>query len=219
MRPTLPGVPSGGAAMRRRVWTQEAALEALRRFVDLHPGKLPCSDNAYRAVRAGNHEYPGACVVLRFWGSIGRAFLAAGAAPRRVSLRNVEWTADEDSLLLELSGLAPMTRVAKRLGRSAPACRNRLNRIHGLYARDAQGYMTAADVAREYNCPHSRVTTLIERGVLPATFCDFDTRWQIDPEDALRLKDVLSAPKRTHKGYPPEMGDYRHRYGITSARR
>jgi hypothetical protein len=201
--------------MRKRYWSEEAALAGLRDFIASTQGKLPPNDEEYRTTRAGNDDWPGANVVLRYWGSMARGFLAAGAPLRRVSLLNVDWTPEEDNTLLELSGTVPMHRVAARLGRTPGACRTRLKQIHGLRAREAQGYLSASEVAREYGAPVSRVKRLVREGTLPATFCSFDTRWQIDPEDAERLRPILTAPKKTHKGYPPDVGDYRVRYGLS----
>jgi hypothetical protein len=199
---------------RQTYWTKERVLEGVRLFVRATDGPLPKSDSTYRAARAGNTEYPSPYLLLKYWHSVGRAFLEAGADPRRVSLRNVKWTPEDDDVLLEMAGTISLRRLGRKLCRPQYGLRARLNEIHGLQARNAQGFLSASEVAREYQCPVTRVKRLIRSGQLPARFDSLHNQYLVDPADLAKVKAVLVAPKVTHKSYAPDVGDYYHRYNI-----
>lgn len=184
----------------------------------MHPrGQLPCSDSAYSARKKGNPSWPPASRVLEEFGSMARAWIAVGASRMRVSLKNVDWTSEEDDFLLENAGRLSLQQIAGRLGRSYPAVRARLSKTHGKRARDVQCYLSAQRVARRYMSPLSRVFQFIETGKLPAT--KRLGNWQIDLRDAEKIRAALQAPRRTHKTWPIDVGDYAQRYGLRRRRR
>lgn len=148
---------------------------------------------------------------------MARAWLAVGASSLRVSMHNIDWTEDEDDVLLENAGRISLISIARRLNRSYGSVRARLNRTHGKKARDVQCYYSARQLAAKYSAPLSRVFRLIETGVLPAK--KRLGRWQVDLRDAEKIRAVLSAPKtHSYQGSPPDVGDYERRYGIRRRR-
>lgn len=212
--PAFGQAPTGN----RRWWTSERIRAGLTDYVALHPrGQLPCSDSAYAARKKGNPSWPPASRVLEEFGSMARAWLAVGASRMRISMKNVDWTVDEDDFLLENAGRLSLRQIGDRLGRSYPATRARLSKTHGKRARDVQCYLSAQQVARRYTASLSRVMRLIESGALPAT--KRLGNWRIDLRDAEKLRAELTAPRRTHKTWPVDIGDYSQRYGLRRRRR
>jgi len=128
------------------------------------------------------------------------------------------WTEEEDALLLDHLGPGMLRFVSSVLGRSEIAVWQRLYYTHKAPARDADGYLSLSAVAREYDCPRWRVMRLVREGCLPAKRGNGSRYWRIDPVDAERVQALLSAPKRTHRDAPPDVGDWAKRYGYTYRR-
>lgn len=206
--------PAFGAAPTGNVlyWTRERVLLGLRDFMAVHPkGQLPCSDDLYNALKKGNPSWPRASRVLEEFGSMARGWLAAGAPPARITLHNIDWNADEDEYLLENAGRMSLAAIARRLHRSYGSVRSRLNRTHGKRAREVQCYLSAAQVAAQFNVPYHRVQELCRTGRLKAK--KRLGTWQIDARDCVGHAQ-LNAPKRTYRKIAPDVGDYYRRYGI-----
>lgn len=199
------------------IWTPERIEAALRAYVRRSSGMLPSGSDEYNALKKGDPSLPVAVTVVKRYGGISRAWLAVGAPKARVSFLGDAWTDEEVEYLLEHAGSQTLRQIEKRLHRSWSACKRKLYDL-GIRARDAQGYMSASQVAAEYSCPQGRVIRLIERGVLKAHRPAGKTNlWAIDPADAKAIEAQLRAPKRTHRpenGYRTDIGDYRAHYGI-----
>ena len=103
--------------------------------------------------------------------------------------------------------------ASSRLGRTPEAIRMRLRVLGQRRATD--GMMTACEVARLYRCPRYRVENLVRIGTLPSQSIAGSRYYRIDPADCERIKAQLTAPKRTYKDTPPDMGDWRQRYGYS----
>lgn len=199
------------------IWTPERIEAALRAHVRRSSGMLPSGSGEYNALKKGDPSLPVAVTVVERYGGISRAWLAAGAPKSRVKFLGDAWTDEEVEYLVEHAGSQTLRQIEKRLHRSWSACKRKLYDL-GIRARDAQGYMSAQQVAAEYDCPVKRVLALIAKGELRAHHPAGKTNiWAIDPSDAKAIEARLRAPKRTHRtenGYRTDIGDYRTHYGI-----
>ena len=201
-------VPGGG-----RYWTAERIDEGLRDFARRHKGPLPTSDHVYNALKAGHMQWPTANAVLARHGRMADAWAAIGEPKTRYNRGWAPWSQADDDLLLERAGSMTLKLIAPRLGRSWQACRRRLYDLGAGRARDVSGYMSAMQVAAEYQCPVGRVEALIRSGELPAHKVNGGHYWRIDPDDLRAVEAKLRAPKRTHRKARLDTGDYRRHYG------
>lgn len=208
------GRPGGG-----KYWTPERVIEGLRDYARVNRGPLPTSDHDYSAAKKGHLEWPTAGEVLAQFGTMAAAWAASGAPKSRYNRGWVPWTQADDDYLLDHAGEQTLKVIARKLGRSWPACKRRLYDLGAGRARDVAGYLSAMQVAAEYGCPLARVKKLIASGELPAFRVHGGHYWRIAPEDCERLKAVLSAPKRhSYQGSAPDIGDYDRRYGYRRVR-
>lgn len=196
-------------------WTQARTLGGLRDFVARNKGILPSSSDAYSVMKRGHMEWPPAGRIFDHYDSMADAWAAAGASPRRYRRLWVDWTQDDDDLLLGMAGTMTLDLIAKRLGRSAGACKRRLYDLGAGRARDMSGHYSAAQVAELYGCPLARGNSLIKHGLLKAHKITGGHYWRIDPGDIdARVENILRAPKRTHTTVPSDTGNYERRYGL-----
>jgi hypothetical protein len=216
LAPPHPYVPAWGRCPpgKQVYWTRERVLEGLRlAAAELDP--LPTSSDVYNRLKKGRMDWPTAAKVIEHFGSMAHGWLAAGVSRRRVQLTNSRWTAEEDEYLLTVAGTVRLTDIARTLNRSYPAVRSRLGAKHGLRARQNQGYLTAAEMAKEYHCSYHRLLTLLAEGVVRGKYRQKLHRWEIDPADVSdEAIHLLREPRRTHKTMPLDVGDYYQRYGI-----
>ena len=211
--PAFGHAPTGN----QRWWTSARIRAGLSDYVAMHPrGQLPRSDSAYSARKKGNPSWPPASRVLEEFGSMARAWLAVGALASRVSLHNIDWTDDEDDLLLENAGRLTLKTIAKQMHRSYGSVRARLNRSHGKRARDVQCYLSAAQVAARFKIPYHRVQDFCRTGRLPAK--KHLGNWRIDLRDAQANVELRLPKTRSYKASPPDVGDYYRRYNIRRRR-
>lgn len=167
-------------------WTRERCLAALAAYAGLPlPGPLPVGP-AYEAARLAGRTgpLPEAAVLVREFGSVERAWLAVLARKRwhRVPLLRDAWRPEEDERLLERAGFVPLARLAWELHRPPEAVRRRLREL-GADRQDLTGYLSPAEVAREYGCRPEDVLALIREGALRAVRLP-GGRHGIDPADA-----------------------------------
>lgn len=177
---------------RRRYWTRERMLVALKDFMTRHRGPLPAK-RRYDRKKRGHPEWPPADRVLEEFGSFAAAWEAVGSEDR-VCYSHLPWTEDQDDELLEHAGLMTLEQLGRRLGRTAQACSDRLQVLGTPRALDISGYLTLSQVAREYGCPESRVRKLIASGQLAAFRVRGGHHWRIDPDDAEAARELLTAP-------------------------
>lgn len=210
---------SPGYGRIEKYWTEDRIRAALVDFASKHKGPLPTSDHDYSDLKKGHMEWPTATAVLEQFGTMADAWAGIGVPKSRFNRGWVPWTQEDDDYLLDWAGSQTLKIIAKRLGRSWPACKRRLYDLGAGRARDVAGYLSAMQVAKEYNCPLSRVKKLIASGELPAHRVQGGHYWRIDPEDCEKLRAVLSAPKtRSYRTTPPSHGDYDRRYGLRRVR-
>jgi len=202
----------------RRYWTREAVLEGLRRAASEIAGPLPCGDAAYTHLKKGHMDWPPASRVLGYFHGMARAWLAVGVEPSRVTLRNLDWTEAEVTYLLEHSGDRTLKAIGRVLHRSASAVRSKLgSKGLGLKARTNQGFLSAAEIAKEYRCPYHRVRSLLAAGTMKGRYDKRRNCWRVDPAELRRpaVEAFLRAPKtRSYRTVPPDVGDYYERYGL-----
>lgn len=216
--PRWKGSPFGN----KRYWTRERVVEGLRRAAAEIRGPLPCGDSAYNRLKKGRMDWPPASRVLGYFHAMARGWLAAGARPSRVSLHNQDWTASEVEYLLEHAGTKTLKAIGRALHRPPSAVRSKLgSKGLRLKARTIQGYLSAAEIAKEYRCPYHRVRDLLISGRLKGRYDRVRNCWRVDSVDLTAdVQSLLRAPKtQSYKAVPPDMGDYYERYGIRRALR
>lgn len=199
-----------------RYWTRQRVLTALQIAAAEIECPLPCSDRRWNVIKRGRSDWPPATRVLDYFGAMARAWLAAGADRMRITLHNIGWTAEEDAYLLEHAGFDTLKSIAAALGRTYQAVRVRIgSKGFGITARANQGFLSAAEIAREYRAPYHRVRELLSAGTIRGWYDKRRNAWRVDPARLTKtIVSLLTAPKRTYKSCPPDVGDYYRRYGI-----
>lgn len=200
----------------KRYWTRERVIEGLQRAAQEIKGPLPCLDQEYSRIKKGHLDWPVSARVLFYFGAMARGWRAAGVEWERISLHNVPWVPEEDEYLKENAGTMTLEDIGRHLHRSYQSVRYRLNRCFGIKARDNEGYLSAAQMAKHFNCSCHRIRTALHDGRIRGTFDTVRNRWRVDigelNEDELA---ILNQPKlKTHRTTPPDVGDYYQRYGI-----
>jgi hypothetical protein len=199
---------------KQRFWTRERVIAALAGAMKQIKGPLPCRDDVYNQIKKGKLDWPCSRRILEYFHSMGRAWLAAGAPRRRVRLFNVDWTEEEKEYVLEHAGTYTLKRIAGHLRRTYSGIRGELRTV-GIASRHNQGFMSAAEIAKEYGCPYHRVCVMLAARVLPGRYDGKRNRWRVDPgRISPALEMLLRAPKVTHKSWPTDRGDYYKRHGL-----
>lgn len=199
---------------KKRLWTKEKVIVGLSAAARELEGPLPCLDASYSRIKKGRLDWPPAKRVLEYFGAISRGWLAVGEPMTRVSLHNVPWTEDEKEFLLNHAGRYTLERIARRLGRTYGAMRGQL-RIMRVTSRHNQGFLSAAEIAREFDSPYHRVRNMLRAGRVRGRYDKKRNRWEVDPIDITpEVIILLTAPKITHKTWPTDKGDYYSRYGL-----
>jgi len=199
---------------KKRLWTKERVIAGLVAAAGEIEGPLPCLDASYSRIKKGCLDWPPATRVLEYFGAMSRGWLAVGEPMERVSLHNVPWTEEEKAYLLEYAGNHTLKRIAQKLGRSYGAVRGQL-RITKIASRHNQGYLSAAELAKEYNCSCHRIRQALAEGKIKGGYDRLRNRWQIDLKDLTpEAQEILTRPKRTHKTCATALGDYYIRYGL-----
>lgn len=176
------GKPAGGL-----FWTRERVIDALQRYA-VENKRLPTNNHEWSQIKRGRYDLPTAEVILRDWGSMAAAWLAAGIPRRRLPLTNSRWSEDDLDFLSEHVGEMRMQDIARHLNRSYYAIKTRVgSKGLKLKARESSGFMSAHAVAREYGVRYEYVQACIRNGLLPATAFPYGRRWEIDPLDAERV--------------------------------
>jgi hypothetical protein len=196
-----------------KYWTRERVIAALKRAAAELRGPVPCSDDEWNVIKKGRMDWPPAARIYEYFGSMPRGWIAAGVKKNRISMLNQDWDEDEVSFLLDFAGTLKLEDIGKKLKRDYGAIRGQLRKI-GIKARDNQGFLSAAQVAKEYTTSYTRVCNLLNSGVLPGRYDALRNRWEVDGTKLDEFKEILTAPRRTHKTHPVDMGDYYQRYGI-----
>jgi len=200
---------------RTKWWTRERVDAALKAAMKEIRGALPCSDRSWNAFKKGRLEYPPAVRILEYHHSLARAWLATGALKRRVLLGNNDWLPGEDAFLLDHAGSKTIQEMATSLCRTYQAARRRLEVELGVTARANQGYVSAAELAKEFRCPYHRIKTAMAAGLIKGFYDEKRHRWQVDLGD-LGPKELafLKEPRKTHKNEPLDVGDYDRRNNL-----
>lgn len=199
---------------KKRFWTKERVIAGLVAAAGEIDGPLPCLDASYSRIKKGHLDWPVAARVLDYFGAMSRGWVAAGEPMARVSFHNVPWTEEERAYLLEYAGNDTLKQIAEKLYRSYGAVRGQL-RIIKIASRHNQGYLSAAELAKEYNCSCHRIRRALAEGKIKGCYDRLRNRWQVDLNDLNpEAKEILTRPKRTHKTWPTDLGDYYSRYGL-----
>ena len=199
---------------KQRFWTRERVIAALAEAMKQIEGPLPCVDQKYNKLKKGRLDWPSSSRVLFYFRSMGRAWLAAGVDPERIRLFNIPWTDEETEYLLDHAGTDTLQGIADHLRRTYGAVRGELRAI-GITSRHNQGFMSAAEIAKEYDCPYHRVCVMIRSRVLRGRYDKKRNRWRVDPGTiSPEIETMLRAPKVTHKNLPTDRGDYYRRHGL-----
>ena len=199
----------------KRFWTRERVIAALMLASREIKGPLPCCDAVYNRLKKGRLDWPTSRRILEYFGGMARAWRAVGAPMSRVTMRNLDWLPEEKEYLLDHAGVVTLEVIAKRLGRSYAAVRKELQSFH-IRARDNEGYLSAAQMAKELHCSCDRLRRFLNAGMINgATFDGIRNRWKINPLSITPdLQALLTARRKTHNTWPLDEGDYYARYGI-----
>lgn len=199
-----------------RFWTKARALTALRKYAADNPGPVPTSDHVYNALKKGRMDLPPAQRVLEYWHTMVRAWLAAGVDRSRIKFLNTRWSKAEKEFLLDHAGVYTLERIAKALGRSYGSVKSMIGaKGMKITARANQGFMSAQQIATEFNAPYSRVCDLLTAGVIKGFRHRHRRSWQVDPVDLTpAVIAEIQRPKQTHTSTPPAAEEYRKRYGL-----
>lgn len=199
---------------KKRLWTKEKVIAGLVAAASEIEGSLPCLDASYNRIKKGHLNWPTSKRVLEYFNAMARGWLAAGVPMERVSFHNVPWTEEERTFLKDHAGQYTLKRIAQRLHRSYGAMRGQL-RIMKISSRHNQGFLSAAEIAKEFDSPYNRVCRMLRAGRIIGRYDRKRNRWEVDPiaitPDVVIL---LLRPKKTHKSWPADKGDYYARYGL-----
>ncbi|MCK5235897.1 MAG: hypothetical protein KAR06_02835 [Deltaproteobacteria bacterium] len=199
---------------KKRLWTREKVLAGLAAAASQIEGPLPCLDASYSRIKKGRLDWPTASRILEYFGAISRGWLAAGVPKRRVSLHNVPWTEEEREYLFAHAGRKTLETIARRLGRSYYSMRGQL-RLIGIASRHNQGFLSAAEISKEFDCCYNRVRRMLKAGEILGRFDTERNRWEVDPLDITpEVLKMLGKPRITHKNWPADRGDYYSRHGL-----
>ena len=190
-------------ARSAEAWTQDEL-----RFVRRHKDRMSVREMARRLNRS-----PKSVTNMLSKLHLRKRRVSEGAQPTpQTGLPGNPWTQEEDDALLGSLGVG-RERSVTISHRSMRACYDRLWQLGEGRVTEQDGKLSARQVSQLYQCPDSRVERLIRTNVLTA-HKGAGGRWRIDPSDAESLAPLLTAPKRTWKASPPDMGDYWQRYGL-----
>jgi hypothetical protein len=129
-------------------------------------------------------------------------------------MNNLEWTEDEVEYLLTWAGKKKLTIIAGYLRRSYGSVRRKLYSLE-TKARDNQGFLSAAEISKEYNCSYDRVLRLLSAGRIPGIRSRIRNEWLIDPGDIDdKILEILNKPKITYRDTPLDCADYDRRHGL-----
>ena len=203
----------------KKFWTRERVDAALKTAAEELKGMLPTSDAGWNEVKKGRYDWPPAVHIYQYYHhSIARAWLTVGASLESVSFSYSKWTKKEDEYLLNNAGGQTLNEIAKHLGRTYPSCRGRL-RWFKVQSRHNLGFFSAAELAKEYQCPYHRIRDALASGVIKGCFDEKRNRWDIDLGELTPVAmAVLEHPKQTYLNHRTDLGDYYQRYGITRRR-
>jgi hypothetical protein len=197
-----------------RLWTKENVILALQKFANENKGPLPRSDHAYNKLKKGHLDWPTSHRILEYFGTMSRAWLAAGMKSERVSLNYCEWTESEILYLKENTGNLLIREMANALRRSYAAVRRELYEL-GITSRGNQGHFSAALLAKEYGYSYDRLLQFLHTGKIPANFCPKRHRWLINLDDITpEAMESLKKRRITHNTWPIDKGDYYQRHNI-----
>jgi len=198
----------------RRVWTRDRVLAALIQAAAEIQGPLPTSDDIWNRLKKGRYDLPPASRIYEFFHSFPAAWCAVGMPKKQISKRFAKWTEAEDSYLLDFAGQHTLERIARHLGRTYPAVRARL-RGYKIQSRHNQGFLSAAELAKEYNCSCHRIRVALKEGKIKGVFDKKRNRWAVDLADLTpEALIILTAPKHTHKNSETDLGNYYQRHGL-----
>jgi len=198
-----------------RFWTKEKVLERLQSAMREIQGPLPCCDSTYNKLKKGRLDWPGTSRILGYFHSMARAWMAAGAPMSRVTLHNQDWTPEEEHYLLENAGILTLPKIAAHLNRSRGACRARLSKTFEITARDNHGYLSASQLAKEFNCPCHRIRKALKAGKIKGFFDPVRNRWNVDLTSLTAgALEILTKPKDTWTNHVTDVGDYYSRHGL-----
>lgn len=199
---------------RKRFWTREKVLDALIKAAAEIRGPLPTSHKTWGIIKRGRYDLPPPTRIYEFFHSFPQAWVAAGAGDR-VSLSFAKWTEADDGYLLDYAGQYTLKLIARHLRRTCPSVRSRLGRWYKIQSRHNQGYLSAAELAKEYKCPYHRILGALRLGAIKGRFDKKRTRWNIDLIDlTAEALMILTAPKQTYKSREADLGDYYQRHGL-----
>jgi hypothetical protein len=207
-----------GSPGHGRWWTKRRTLAALKAYAKVRPDNCPSSDHEWSAIKKGIYELPPAQKVLEYFGTMARAWLAAGVPRDRVKMLATRWSEEEKKYLLERAGIDTLEAIARKLNRSYGSVKSMIGaKGMKITARANQGLWSANQLSHHYGCSYKRVLDALNAGTIPGHRHRQRQTWLVDPADLTpAIEAFLREPPKTHLdnvsvGIPPrdrKLGTY-----------
>jgi hypothetical protein len=177
---------------RRRYWTRERVIAALRSFYRIHKEAVTDHEVWGRLTRSTvsrsiyDRQFPAACTVLRHFADFYTAWEAAGVFIPARKFWSKDWSEFEDWYLIEACGLLSREQIAKDINRTPDAVHRRLYDL-GINSMTHKGW-TCNRLASTLAIPKSIPAKYRNLGLLPyvrGTKCLYH-----DPSDFLVIKEI-----------------------------
>ena len=155
---------------KKRLWTREKVTATLKVVARQLKGPLPTSDHVYNQLKGYDHlDWPPSHRILEYFGTLSRAWIAAGVNPKRVCLNYSDWNEEEVLYLKEQAGEMLIKEMAKNLRRSYGAVRRKMYDLK-ITSRGNQGYFSASLLAKELGCSYRRLLQMLNARVIPGAY-------------------------------------------------
>lgn len=198
-----PGWGNGGGASHQRWWTKRRVLASLRTYAQLRPNDCPTSDHDWNSIKKGINELPPSYRVLEYFGTMARAWIAAGVDRKSLKMTGTRWSAAEKQYLLNHAGNHTLEAIARHLNRTYASVKSMIGaKGMKITARANQGLWSANQVSQHYGCSYKRVLDLLNAGTLVGHRHQQRQTWLIDPADITpAIEQLLREPPKTHKDH------------------
>jgi hypothetical protein len=197
----------------KRYWTKEKVTSSLSEIWRARVGMLPCGETRYLELKKINPTWPPYSRICEYYHSLAAAWRAAGANKDRIMKTNLDWAEEDDAYLIFNAGKQTLKEIASCLRRSYQATRARLAKTHHIQSRHNQHHISAAEAAKLFSCSYGRVLQYVKDGKIKGTYDPVRNRWEIYPGSVPpAVIRMLKKPRRTHKTWPIDRGDYQKRY-------
>lgn len=176
---------------KERLWTKENTIIGLKKAAKFFKGPLPSDCYTYLYYKKGRLDWPTLHRITEYFGTMSRAWLAAGVNPKRVCLNYSAWTPEEILFLKESAGEMTIKQMAKKLLRTYASVRRKMYDLN-IKNRGNQGDFSALCLAKELCCSQHRVRRALVKGIIPGILDKQKNRWRIYMDELTpEMKEIL----------------------------